>query len=120
VYICLFIDIVFSILGEAKILIWPWVQHWLWFAFVIFFRVHRQLVVGLAYVGREINPFGPRNALRDRLLVALFSNLRDATDLMWPHQIVMGNSKFLWCIVGILVRMWTNFAAIFLMFALSA
>ena len=28
-YVCiyLFVDIVFSILGEAKILIWPWVQH---------------------------------------------------------------------------------------------
>ena len=71
----------FLILGEAKILIWPWVQLWLWLAFVVFFRVHRQLVVGLAYVGRRVNPSSPRNLFRDRLLVALFSNLRDATDL---------------------------------------
>ena len=46
---------------------WPWVKHCLWFAFIIFFRGHRRLVVGLTYEGRGINPFCPRNALRNRL-----------------------------------------------------
>ena len=70
----------FSILGEATILIWLWVQLWLWFAFVICFRVHRQLVVGLAYVGQRVNPSSTRNLLRDPLLAALFRILRDAMD----------------------------------------
>ena len=86
VHICEFVCMSnFSILGEATILIWLWVQLWLWFAFVICFRVHRQLVVGLAYVGRRVNPSSPRNLLRDRLLAALFSNLRDAMD--WRGRI---------------------------------
>ena len=72
---CLFIVCYFSILGEAEILIWPWVQLWLWFPFVILFRVHRRHVVDLAYVGRRINPSNPRHVLRAEPILAFFSNV---------------------------------------------
>ena len=72
VYICLFIVYNFSILGEAKILIWPWVQLWL---FVFFFRVHRQLVVGLAYACRpkDQSVLSAKCALGS--IIALLSNI---------------------------------------------